>query len=193
MSEDRREQIVSAARAIVAEEGLEAVSVRVVARRAGIGASTLRHYFPTQSDLLDELLGPAMDRMVSDLRIEDDRVPPRDRLLECLLQFLPPSLIDPRTASLWLASYAAAVGPNATESGTRTLERLAELARARIDAWLGRLEEEGALLVERGVALRVALTTLDGICVQLLTPGTIFLPEHVEPTLAQVVSGLVRE
>ena len=193
MSQDRREQILSAAREIVAEEGLEAVSVRGVARRAGIGASTLRHYFPTQSDLLDELLGPALDRVVSDLRIEDPRVSPRDRLRECLLQFLPPSLLTPQTVTLWLASYAAAVGPHATESATRTLEQLASLARARIDAWLAQLEGEGALQLEREVALRLALTTLDGICVQLLTPGTIFLPEHVEPTVAQVVSALVRE
>ncbi|WP_130011751.1 TetR/AcrR family transcriptional regulator [Serinicoccus sediminis] len=191
MSQDRREQIVSAAREIVAEEGLEAMSVRNVARRAGIGPSTLRHYFPTQKDLYEEVLRPALDHVVSDLRIEDRQLPPRTRLAECLVQFVPPGFRQADTLSLWLASYAAAVGPNASEPESRTLESLAALGRERIDTWLGVLEEEGALLLGRERALRLLLSTLDGICLQLLTPGTVFLPEHVEPTVADVVSLLV--
>ncbi|WP_298890067.1 TetR/AcrR family transcriptional regulator [uncultured Serinicoccus sp.] len=193
MSQDRREQIVQAAREVVAEGGLEAVSVRTVARRAGIGASTLRHYFPTQRDLYEEVLRPALEHVVSDLHVEDRQLPPRARLHECLVQFIPRDYRDADTLSLWLASYAAAVGPNASESESRTLESLAALSRERVDAWLAVLDEEGVLLLERGDALRLVLSVLDGICLQLLTPGAVVLPEHVEPTIAHVVAAIVRE
>lgn len=192
MTAGRREQIVQAAQALAAEGGLEAVSVRSVARRAGIGATTLRHYFPTQGDLYDALLGPALDRMLSDLRIGDRRVAPRRRLLECLMQFFPPDFLRPETTALWFTSYAAAVGPAATGSGTRTLARLAALTRARIDGWMRQLEEEGALLDDREGALRFVLSVLDGICVQLITPGTVFTPEDVEPTVARCVGAILR-
>ena len=41
------EQILEAARSVIAESGVAALSVRTVAARAGIGASTLRYHFPT--------------------------------------------------------------------------------------------------------------------------------------------------
>ena len=53
----RREEIVLAAADLAAERGLSAVTVRAVAARAGIGASTLRHYFPTQSELYHAMVG----------------------------------------------------------------------------------------------------------------------------------------
>ncbi len=76
--------------------------------------------------------------------------------------------------------------------GTRTLERMAALSRDRIESWLVRLEEEGALLVERDRAMRLVLSVLDGICVQLITPGTIFTVDDVLPTVEQAVSAVVR-
>lgn len=189
---DRRQEIIEAARAIVSEEGIEAVSVRSVARRAGIGASTLRHYFPTQADLYDVLLEPTVDRMLGDLRIGDREVPPRTRLAECLMQYFPEELLRPETMSLWFASYAAAVGPNGTEQGAHTLARMVVLSRDRIASWLTTLEDEGALLVDRRSALLQLLTVLDGICVQLITPGTVFTAEDVRPTLDLALTAVVR-
>ena len=189
---DRREEIVEAARAIVSEEGIEAVSVRSVARRAGIGASTLRHYFPTQGDLYDVLLEPTVDRMLSDLRIRDRRVSPHRRLTECLMQYFPDDLMRPETMSLWFATYAAAVGPGATEQGARTLGRMVVLSRDRIVSWLEVLGDEGALAVDRRAALLLVLASLDGICVQLITPETVFTPDDVRPTLELALTAVVR-
>ncbi|WP_022923554.1 hypothetical protein [Serinicoccus marinus] len=69
---------------------------------------------------------------------------------------------------------------------------MAALSRDRIESWLVRLEEEGALLVERDRAMRLVLSVLDGICVQLITPGTIFTVDDVLPTVEQAVSAVVR-
>ncbi|QTV79795.1 TetR/AcrR family transcriptional regulator [Microbacterium sp. NIBRBAC000506063] len=86
---DRRKQILAAARELAATGGLAAVSVRSVATRAGIGASTLRHYFPTQQELHDAVLGATFDANLRDLRIAETAVSAEDRLVECLWQFLP--------------------------------------------------------------------------------------------------------
>lgn len=191
MTQQRRDEIIQAAQEIVSEYGIEAVSVRSVARRAGIGASTLRHYFPTQGDLYDVLLEPAVARMLADLQIDDRRLPAGRRLVQCLMQYFPEEFVRPEEMALWFSSYTAAVGPTATERGARTLERMITLSRDRIASWLELLEEEDALLVDRDSALRFLLTTLDGICIQLITPGTVFLPEHVRPTVERAVDAVV--
>ena len=54
---DRRGQIVDAAVAIARVEGLPGLSVRRVATAADVGASTLRHYFPTQRELHEAVIG----------------------------------------------------------------------------------------------------------------------------------------
>ncbi|WP_151523640.1 TetR/AcrR family transcriptional regulator [Serinicoccus kebangsaanensis] len=192
MTEDRRTQIVDAAHRLVQRSGIESISVRSVAREAGIGASTLRHYFPTQADLFEVLIEPAVERMLPDLRIHDQRVAPRRRLTECLMQYFPAEFLRPDTVSLWFASYAVAVGPTATEHGTRTLERMAQVSRGRIERWLTQVEDEDALLVDRRTAMLQVMTVLDGICVQLITPGTIFTPDDVRPMVERAVSAVVR-
>ncbi|ANS79440.1 transcriptional regulator [Serinicoccus hydrothermalis] len=192
MSQERRQEIVDAARRLVERSGIESISVRSVAREAGIGASTLRHYFPTQADLFDVLIEPALERMLPDLRIADRRVAPRRRLTECLMQYFPGDFMRTEFTSMWFSAYAAAVGPSATEHGTHTLERMSAVSRDRIESWLVQLESEGALLVDRGAAMLLLLTVLDGMCVQLITPGTIFAGEDVQPTLEQAVNAVVR-
>ena len=53
---DTRERIVAAAKRIVVAGSGAKPSVRTVAAEAGVGASTLRYYFPTQRALLDAVL-----------------------------------------------------------------------------------------------------------------------------------------
>jgi AcrR family transcriptional regulator len=56
---DNRERILAAARAAFAAEGLN-VSMREVARRAGVGPATLYRRFPTKEDLITEAFGEQM-------------------------------------------------------------------------------------------------------------------------------------
>jgi AcrR family transcriptional regulator len=49
------EAVLEAAAGVLDESGLGAVSQEVVARRAGISQSTLRHYFATKEDLVEAL------------------------------------------------------------------------------------------------------------------------------------------
>lgn len=51
--EERKARLAEAVWEIVLEHGISAVSVRSVAARAGMAAGSLRHLFPTQSELIE--------------------------------------------------------------------------------------------------------------------------------------------
>lgn len=53
---ERRDEALSAARAIITRDGIMDVSVRKVAEEAGMSAGSLRHIFPSQADLFVALL-----------------------------------------------------------------------------------------------------------------------------------------
>jgi AcrR family transcriptional regulator len=65
------EEIVDAAAALVAEEGFEALSMRRLAARCGVGAMTLYGYVRTKEDLL----GALANRFMSEIELprEDDQ------------------------------------------------------------------------------------------------------------------------
>lgn len=183
---DRRTQIVEAARAIVAEGGVAALSVRSTAARAGIGASTLRHYFPTQQALFDAVVGAAFHDELDDLRIADAGVPAGERLLECVAQFLPPGDEDVPALLSWLTMYTAALGPDRTEQGTRALASLTGLGRQRVHGWLEVLHTEDRLRHPDLPRHTDVLTTyLDGLCLALLAPG----PDGITVTQARTRLG----
>jgi AcrR family transcriptional regulator len=56
-AEDRRQQIVETAFAMVAEKGFEGFRTRDVAAGAGINSATLHHYFPTKEALVGGVAG----------------------------------------------------------------------------------------------------------------------------------------
>lgn len=180
---DRRQQILKAASTIVAERGIGALSVRNVAAAAGLGASTLRHYFSSQKALYDAFLGDAFHSQLSDLRIEDSRVEPAERLTECIVQFLP--LDDMRKAELegWFFLYYSGIGPERTEQGARLLATLIRHARDRVERWLISLQSEGALQDDSvSDHATLLLSLVDGLSLQIVTPDsgiTIPVARHI--------------
>ncbi|CAM3413571.1 TetR/AcrR family transcriptional regulator [Stackebrandtia soli] len=192
MSDDRREHILRVATTIATEEGMAALSVRTVATRAGMGASTLRHYFPSQRDLYDAVAARLFHAQLSDLRIADASIPATDRLVECLGQFLPQD--DTRTKELegWLTLHASAVGAGPGEQGSRLLATLARQGRDRVESWLAILDEQGML---RQTAPRhhtaTLLALLDGLCLSLLTPQSTVTAEAAHEILRTVVVQVI--
>jgi AcrR family transcriptional regulator len=59
-----REEIVAAALAVADAAGFEAVSMRNVAERLGVGAMTLYHYVPSKDDLLDLMFDEVMRELL---------------------------------------------------------------------------------------------------------------------------------
>ena len=124
--------------------GQASLSVRAVAKEAGIGASTLRHYFPTQSDLHEAIARGSMDVAVKDFSIDDSSLDPAERLFECCAQFLPTHEHRDMQLELWFTMHMSALGPDRRErvphdsSSTGTTSPMTCLHR-----WLGILADEG--------------------------------------------------
>jgi AcrR family transcriptional regulator len=106
--EQRRRELAEAVWRVIRRTGVDGASVRTVAQEAGWSAGALRHYFRTQSELLDfaiELAAERIRQRVGALELADN---PR-RAVEQPLSELP--LDDERCAEneVWLAFTARAL------------------------------------------------------------------------------------
>lgn len=107
--EQRRRELAEAVWRVIRRTGVDGASVRAVAHEAGWSAGALRHYFRTQSELLDfaiELAAERIRRRISALELADD---PRRAVEQLLSELLP--LDDERRAEneVWLAFTARAL------------------------------------------------------------------------------------
>ncbi len=189
---DRRQQIVDAASAILAEEGAAAISVRAVAHRAGIGASTLRHYFPSQRALLDAVFAGAFDGVVDDLRIRDAHLPARTRLAECLRQFLPlGESMEPALAQWFdvVSSIATAQASPERRAAGAAFTRQAQL---RVMEWLRILKAEGAVPSDDHARdARLLLAVIDGLALSMLLPDNRPTIDEAAATMDDAVAAIV--
>src|SRR5699024_12826505 len=101
----KREDIIAAAIRLAEESqpGEANLSVRAVAKEAGVGPSTLRHYFPTQADLHEAVALRSIDTVINDFSIADSSRAPADRLYDCCDQFLPPHSHLSRQLETWIS------------------------------------------------------------------------------------------
>jgi len=72
---ERREAIITAARALAAEGGMAAVQIAPVAARAGIAAGTVYRYFPSKTELVAAVMAAVSERELAALRTAADAAP----------------------------------------------------------------------------------------------------------------------
>ncbi|GII64029.1 transcriptional regulator [Sphaerisporangium krabiense] len=164
-----RDQIVAAAREVVAEEGPDA-SLNEIARRAGVGPGTLYRHFPTRQDLLVAVF---RDRIETLCAAADDLAaarPPGEALTAWLDAVLVHALTD--------RGLATTTGDGGTAGGFDCVgmmraagERLLTAAR-RAGAVRADLEVDELFGLVTGIALaagdparaaRLLSLTLDGV------------------------------
>ncbi|WP_019180751.1 TetR/AcrR family transcriptional regulator [Microbacterium yannicii] len=157
-----REKIVDAAAEIIRDG--ERPSVRTVAARAGVGASTLRHYFPTQRSLLDATISELYTEAMPDARIRDTSVPARERLLECLGALLEPFNTEEQARLTWRTVYESFIAPEATDQAREGYLVLVGQAQRRVESWLAILESEGAVAPgDTAERSRFLMAVVDGV------------------------------
>lgn len=105
----RRAELARAVWAVVRRAGIEHASVRTVAAEAGCSPGSLRHYFPTHSELLAFALQVVVKRIRSRLAGLDRDPEPRRGARQVLHELLP--LDEERRAEneVWLAFTARAL------------------------------------------------------------------------------------
>jgi len=79
---DLRAALVDAALALVAEQGVDALSVAEAARRTGVSAAAPYRHFPTRLDLLKATAARAAELLAAELAKVNELSDPRDRLAE---------------------------------------------------------------------------------------------------------------
>ena len=81
LADARREHILSAARAVFIELGLEAVSMREIAKRAGYTAGAIYSYFASKEEIYGALLAESLERLNDfvNLAAEDVAVDQKDQ------------------------------------------------------------------------------------------------------------------
>ena len=170
----RRDDIISAAIRLAEQSapGQASLSVRAVAKEAGIGASTLRHYFPTQTDLHEAIARSSMDTAVQDFSIMDSSLDPAERLFECCAQFLPTHEHRDMQLELWFTMHLSALGPDRRAVSRRLLEYGHDFTYECLHRWLGVLAAEGHIEAAEVPPASIAMfTMLDGLALHsIVTP-----------------------
>ncbi|MBY8861627.1 TetR/AcrR family transcriptional regulator [Nocardia sp. CA2R105] len=179
MNTSRREEILAAALRLTSEHGVGVLSVRSVASAAGVGASTLRHYFPSQADLYQAVASRVVTSVLSDLDIADDTRDPADRLYDCLVQFLPRPAEQIPALTSWAELVRAALGGDAGVAQILAVGR--EASRAALHGWLDVLAGQGHIAAQ-DVAAHVVrvLTLVDGLNLDMF-----LFPDRVDAAAAR--------
>lgn len=173
------------------QESGERPSVRNVAARAGVGASTLRHYFPTQQALLDSALTRIYEVAMPDERIHDATVPARERLVEVLWQTLEPFAPTAKARETWSHVFDAFISPTSTDEARASYVVLNQRAALRFEAWLVILEQEGSLPAgDNRRRAAFLMTVTNGLALERALPATQTQLEDERTSLALAVEAV---
>ncbi len=109
MAPIRRKQLVEAAIAVIHEQGFAQATVARIARRAGISAGMVHHYFRDK----DDLLFATMRHLLAELRADaverlQQSADPRQRICAIIDACFGDAQFDEQVFSAWLALYGNA-------------------------------------------------------------------------------------
>lgn len=172
----RRRDIAEATWRLIQRDGLDAVSVRSVAREAGLSPGSLRHVFATQAELLAFGMAALAERLTE--RIAAARAAaatPLDAAEGVLAQLLPLNEERRREAEAWLPFVARArVDPELRALGERADEVLREIVRQALEP-LG--------LPDADLAVEETYALVDGLALHAVLPPGRPSPETMRRVL----------
>lgn len=191
---DTRERILAAAADIIAEEGVTArLSVRAVASRVGVSTGSLRHHFPTQQLLRDEVMRRVYDWYLPSTDIHDTAVPPRDRLVESLRQVLSMTGIGAESRAAMTTVTESFISTEQTDDVRETYLAIQRDGQRRVETWLQVLADEGALTDVGSIprSARFLNTVLDGLALERALPSEDSLAQLETETLNMAADAVL--
>lgn len=144
--QNRRRSVAEAIHRIAAREGIEGVSVRLVAAEAGLSLGAVQREFPTKDDLLRFALDASLEEVAarfSRIRIGPAQLSFAEGLRAVLIDLLPTDERRRAQARIWAAFYARAA---VDAHFARVLADLDTQARENLAAALGYAREKGELV-----------------------------------------------
>lgn len=174
----RRREIAQAVWAVIAERGIEGVTLRSVAAEAGISVDRIQHYHASREELVRDSCRELLKAATQRFEAVDDTTPV-ERLRRLVLGRIPTTPEFAIGTSIWLAYEAKSVDDPV----------IAELVQR---GHAGGVQEAAALLGECGVAdapavaLRL-MATAEGLAIRVLVGG-------LEPRAAtELLDNLIAE
>ncbi|MGO2111983.1 MAG: TetR/AcrR family transcriptional regulator [Pseudoclavibacter sp.] len=177
-----RSKILIAAATMLGENPTARLSVRAVAARAKVSTGSLRHFFPTQRELIDTVVAGLYDLDIPDDPINDRSLTPAERLVASIRLMLAEVGVGGRAREQWGALYEAYVASPPSEDAAVSYLALERLGRHLIERWLTVLVDEGAIPAG-GVEQRARflLTVANGLVMERALPAeTVRIEVEVE-------------
>ena len=169
-------------------------SVRAVAARAGVGASTLRHHFPTQPELMEAVMVAVYADAMPDERIGDVSVPAGERLVECLTNLLTPVGSAEQARELWRHLFRTFVDSDRQPGADAGYAVVVRHSRRRVESWLVDPRDPGVAGRPATTRLRARylLTVIDGLAINRALPDDGLSPEVESAILRAAVDAVLQ-
>lgn len=186
----RERTVTEAVLGIVAERGLDQVSIREVATAAGVSIGTVQHYFPTKERMLAAAYVEAVRRIrvrLQALRLGAD---PRRNMSLVLRQLLPLDEQRRVESCVYLAFTAGA----ATSPSLASIQQaiLAELHTALADAFATAWGDDVPRARCR-LAAHAVIALADGLALHAVTTAGWLGPRQLTGAVEMVLDGLALE
>ena len=105
---ERRAALIAATLDVIAEDGLQAATLRRVAERAGVSNGLIRHHFSGKRPMILAAYEAMIERMTAPGKavLEQPGLPPVPRLAAFIRASLDPLVTEPRLFSIWAGFVA---------------------------------------------------------------------------------------
>lgn len=181
--EIRRQDLVAAAEAVLAREGVGGTSVRTICAEAGVSPGLLRHYFEGVDELIACAYEAVSQRIDTALEAALAAAPPtpRARLLAYLTASFAPPVLDPNLLAAWIGFWSL----------VKTKPRMAAIHAASYADFRARLERRLADAGARETRqAAIALTaTVDGLWLELCLDPATFGPDEAARIIARALEA----
>lgn len=187
MADVRRRQLIEAAIAVIGECGFHEASLQQIARRAGVSAGLVAHYFGDKEGLLEATLRFLTDEIGRELVERYSRAPTPMARIEAVVEVcLSPRQFEPTLARVWLAFWHQSLH-------SELLGRIQRVYQRRLyDNLLHALRG----LVPANVAPRLAETAaslIDGVWLRSTLAEPAFGSKSARKAVLSAVAALVEE
>lgn len=183
--EERRTEVVEAAFRLLSRDGVEALTMRAVAKEAGCTIGLINHWFQSKDHLVDA----ALDRAVSSARERSAKAIGNSNISaeKALAEFLPLDDVRKSELRVWLAFWALGV----------SRPHMQDLHEARYMALRDELKREA---LTRGVPADkttlyadIVMPLIDGIMANALLTPNYWTPTRQLRSLRWVLNAFERE
>jgi AcrR family transcriptional regulator len=161
----RRQAVAEAVWSVLEQGGVEALTVRAVARQAGFSTGALSHYFATKDDLLTYAMALAFDRVAERMLAASQQEPALSALRAICLENMPIDRTRRTEYHAWLFFWSrAATTPNLAQDHAQRYE----LWRATVEYLIKRGQTDGSIRTDCVPHQEAELLTafIDGIGLQ---------------------------